>query len=373
LVRKTHYVVFSIGVGSSRCGLVESCYIKEAAKRELSIELPPEKISNEDSEVEKLLADARNWREQQRRREFGAHGRQSGIAQALFAVVVFATYLRQQRSSSIGNRHPILWLRRFDSARENKAFKSLLAEACCGMATVVTVSDSSVSYSFDRGFERFSWLTNTLLVVVVVANFFPFEKAVFAFDAVFVVFALIALCVFVFRGLGFTKISREDPAEQVVDVIQGIRNESNTGYSEPLVLKCDQQSWQTTVATAEALCDAVVLDVADFSSNMQWELGTALRLNPSETVILVCGLEDGADEKIPSRTLAQMQKVMGAGLVDTCPVFFFPLNEDLLTVGTKQPYSDRLQRLLAEAIVRKSHGKLMMNTGMNLAEPSRIR
>lgn len=332
------------------------CYARETERRGLPVQLPaPEPAlqqhPDEDREVEALLTEARIWRERQQRRSLGSGRMRPGIAQAVIALISFAISLYQEKSAPSGNRRSVLWLRRFRSRRQDEAFKSLLAEACCGLATVVTVQDSTVFYSMDRGWSRFSWLTNCVIAAILIANFFPFEKTVLIDDIAFAVLALVFLIIFTFRGSGFTAISKEHPAEQVAEVIEGLQRGVNTGSHEPIVLKCDEQSWQTTVAAAEALCDAVVIDIADLSINMEWELGTALQLAPRESIILVCGIENGASEEILPRTVGRIEKIMGAEFMEKRPIVLFPLNPS--TDMEESPTAEKLHRLLAEAIVRR--------------------
>ena len=260
-------------------------------------------------------------------------------------------FLKQQSSWSNGTRYPILWLRRFHSPLEDHVFKSLLTAACSGLGTVLTIRDPTIAYSTDWGFASVRWIFVVFLAALVGSNFLSFELVVWAFLIGVVVLGAGMAYLFLTPGFGITTISDERPGDEVAEIIKGIRDGANKGASEPLVLKCAENDWQTVVATAVALCAAIVVDITDMSENMMWELEAAFRLKMPESIILVHGVREGESQEMPE-AVKRMRHRAGVGLWERSPVFLFPLDKAKSTYRTGTPPSETLHWLLAGAIVR---------------------
>jgi len=60
------------------------------------------------------------------------------------------------------------------------------------------------------------------------------------------------------------------------------------------VIHCDDSFWREIVELCLTCASAAVIDVTEPSPNVIWELETAFSLMPPESIVLACGISEGA-------------------------------------------------------------------------------
>lgn len=247
------------------------------------------------------------------------------LALLLFlAFVAFKSHTKTLRGDKV-----LLWLRRFRRDRRRTTnFADVLRSAAAGVATPVTIQDSTFSGSGEVIAGRIPQSTGTLfvfrlillvvgMVAAVLSIALPRETGLVLAAAAIV--ALAAALAWWLRRSRYFRVSHDRIESDVADVLDRATQlhwkEINwwrfalsffvgpmiatwlTDDEEPhqketllkgiIVFQCDDDHWQRVVELCLQSAAAVVVDLADLSTHVRWEIERAIQLVGAESVIFV--------------------------------------------------------------------------------------
>ncbi|MGC2637714.1 MAG: hypothetical protein WA294_11090 [Acidobacteriaceae bacterium] len=208
----------------------------------------------------------------------------------------------------------ILWLRRFHSKQQRKlGLQDLLAHACAGWGFVLTLRDSTFKRSFGAALHQafksaFGVLFLTpILFFLAIAAVLPFYDGGDYKNGV----VSLVLCLVLSLALGIVSYVRNKnvnltgpqamrKAVKALRRFEGRGLDASSYFLESIdILSCDDPNWQEVVNACLAVVSAVVIDVTEQTANISWELQTAFRLLPPESVVLAYGHQGAAGQLLP--------------------------------------------------------------------------
>ena len=271
-------------------------------------------------------------------------------------VILFVIWTtRSQRGDKL-----VLWLRRFHVRRSRvMLFEQLLVGACTGFGFPLTVQDSTFKRSLAMSAIKMQILSTPLILAFAVAAYVMYRGLLFVIGLAFpallsspgslgVVFWLtvgvwVLGCVwagvFGYRRLGYVLLKPATAREQTLQLIRKIQKrrgwQSDAGV---FVIHCDDSFWREIVQLCMACASATVIDVTELSENVIWELETAFRLVAPESIILACGVDEGASKELPDQVREQLLAHLPLPSFARAQTFFYPLCRTQLK---QYPWSSR--------------------------------
>lgn len=273
----------------------------------------------------------------------------------------------------------VLWLRRFHVRRPGGMhFERLLQGACIGFGFPLTVQDSTFKRSLAMSTFKMQVLLTPLMLASAVGAYGMYRGFLFvgglAFPALLsspgsqaVVFWLTAgvwvlgcawAAVFGYRRLGYVLLKPANAREQTLQLIRKI--EKRRGWHSDtcvFVIHCEDSFWREIVQLCLARSSVTVVDVTELSENVVWELETAFRLMAPESIVLACGVGEGAPKKLPDQVREQLLTHLPASSLARAQTFFYPLRRTKLTKfswSSQKALRTELEVCLASGMARCS-------------------
>jgi hypothetical protein len=226
--------------------------------------------------------------------------------------------------------HLVVWLRRFHTRKTGLfKFRRLLSLACNGIATPITIQDSTIRFSAEWATAQAVPYFPVLTILLSVFIFGPdwgdrYNVNQSLLTALLSVYALI-VCVFILlivRRLGHKTLKHSNARQWILALTQKIRRLKGR-YDDVIVVKCGDDFWRDTVSVALENADALIIDVTDPTENIVWELETALGRMQPESIILACEVSPQAPHQLPADVSLKLQSAVDELRLDKMPQFFF--------------------------------------------------
>lgn len=257
---------------------------------------------------------------------------------ALWAIAfTWFVSMRQLRSNVV-----VLWLRKFrPDDRSRFPFGQLLGNVCFGMASPITIQDASYKSSYLDSMSRLIWLypmaIGGLLLFTLGGTFLILVPAAGVLDTIPTT-ALVSLVTVIALALAATYVvgvkrmlvrrgyvllrgnAGEARARRELSEIQAGRRSTMGGVR---VLSCDEAIWQDVVKEALHRAHAVVIDITDWTPNLEWEFRQAREHLAAETILLVHA-SDGESTSSPAVT--QFLSAFGPDALARHPQFAYPVS-----------------------------------------------
>jgi hypothetical protein len=262
----------------------------------------------------------------------------------------------------------VLWLRRFHQTGPGRTPPHrILLKACGSLGVPVTVRDTRVPASFIMAVGRLI-LAAPLLVVALdlfwvssmslVAYWFrkvpggPLLAMVLGTAATAAVgWAAYGLLV---KSSGVIALGGADASARTGKLLDGIQQRPHS-YPGLVVIKTTDEHWTDVLTLAIQRASAVLIDVSEISSNVEWEIRTALELHPSERLILAKGVDTyRTNERLddnPSGTAWLRDLNLGDRLLPVIRGFTYPVYRDHRGRPSPETLATRkLRNLLAASL-----------------------
>ena len=262
-------------------------------------------------------------------------------------LVIAWLYWSSQRTGCV-----VVWLRRFHR-KEQKPFQYFLENACKSLALPVTIQDSSFRYSASWFFvETAKYMGPIMLLVVVPVGMGVFfasdeffhsplalrvlplhtdaDDLVLWVIAITAILLLVVLLVVLRRGFSFVRLRQSNAQKKILRMFDKVRagKSRNAGVA---LLRCEDSFWRDVVALCLQRADAIVIDVADPTENVLWEIKTALELTSPERILLACPADSNASQQLPVAVSALIQTAVGDVPLNRFSTFFYPPNRNRTT------------------------------------------
>ncbi len=198
----------------------------------------------------------------------------------------------------------VVWLRKFhQTGRSRTPFHRVLRKACAGLGVPITVRDTRFPASFMMALGRLLLVTPMLAIglelfwafsLFVLISWFGNLPGgfVLAFGLSLAATAAVGWFVYglVVKSRGVIAIGGSDAPERTRRLLDGIERRP---YAYPgfVVLKTTDEHWQDVLRLTIKRASVVIVDVSETSSNVEWEIGTALELHQPERLILAQGID----------------------------------------------------------------------------------
>lgn len=262
----------------------------------------------------------------------------------------------------------VLWLRRFRVRRPGGTqFDRLLQGACSGFGFPLTVQDSTFKRSLAMSLVKMQILATPLMLVSLVIVMVTYRGLARAFGLpdpfsspglpglVFWLFlgvwivACVLLNISAYRRLGYVLLKPANALEKTLRVIRQITKRKGWHFDTGIfVIHCDDSFWREIVELCLTCASAAVIDVTEPSQNVIWELEMAFSLMAPESIVLACGVGEGAPKEVPVPVREQLLAHLPGPAFARAQTFFYPLHH----VQLGQPPWGRRKDLLTELEAR---------------------
>lgn len=234
----------------------------------------------------------------------------------------------------------VVWLRRFHR-KDQKPFQYFLENACKFLAVPVTIQDSSFRHSATWSnvkMAQYAGLVGLSGLVPGALAFFLSDEVFSRGDNVSLTVAVIATLapmavsgVLLTRRFGFVRLQQSNAQKKTLQLLDKIRARKAKSAGIAL-LSCGDAFWRDVVRLCLQRADAIVIDVADPSEHVLWEIKTALELNISpESILLAYPADADASPHLPVALSSLIQKAIGNVPLSRFSTFFYPPVRNRLT------------------------------------------
>jgi hypothetical protein len=236
--------------------------------------------------------------------------------------------------------HLILWLRRFHGGPiRGISFPTVLGSACSGLAIPLTLQDDRYAFSFQAGHYRtlrFLEIVGPIIVFTAILMSLFYLAEVFSpvgrVGATLISFFFTGVAFFVWmvrrqRSLGVLPLASTNPDGQIRALLDSLREDKKRvpGIGGLIVIKVPDECWRQAVLVALDRCALVIIDVTDLSDSLKWELSASVKAQPSERIILACGIDEMGDESERRKSIQQtITEIVGPEVAARLDVFFYP-------------------------------------------------
>jgi membrane protein implicated in regulation of membrane protease activity len=231
----------------------------------------------------------------------------------------------------------VVWLRRFHRDQQ-KPFQYFLEYGCRFLAVPVTIQDSSFRYSYSWSLVRLAPYMGLVALPAIalgaLAFFLNDEIISISFAAgltlaIMGIVLVIILAVVLSRRFSFLRLRQSNAQENTLQLLNKIRAGKGR-YSGVAILSCENVFWRDVVTLCLQRADAIVIDVAEPSDNVLWEIKTALALTCPERILLACPYAN-ASQQLPVAVSSLLQTAIGDVPLSRFPTFFYPPARSLRT------------------------------------------
>lgn len=226
----------------------------------------------------------------------------------------------------------VVWLRRFHR-KDQKPFQYFLENACKFLAVPVTIQDSSFRHSATWSTVKVAQYAGLVglsgLVLGALALFLSDEVFRWGDNVSFTVAAIAFLAptavsgVLLTRRFGFVRLQQSNAQKKTLQLLDKIRARKAKCAGIAL-LSCGDAFWRDVVRLCLQRADAIVIDVADPSEHVLWEIKTAMELNISPENILLAYPADYASPQLPFALSSLIQTAIGNVQLSRFSTFFYP-------------------------------------------------
>ena len=232
----------------------------------------------------------------------------------------------------------VVWLRRFHRDQQ-KPFQYFLEYGCRFLAVPITIQDSSFRYSYSWSFVRFTpymgFVMLPFIALGVLAFYINDEVYGISFAAaltmaIMAIVLMVVSMVVLSRRFSFVRLRQSNAQEKTLQLLDKIRAGKGR-YSGVALLSCEKAFWRDVVTLCLQRADAVVIDVADPSDNVLWEIRTALELTSPERILLACPADANTSQQLPVAVSSLLQTAIGDVPLSRFPTFFYPPTRNLRT------------------------------------------
>lgn len=225
----------------------------------------------------------------------------SSVKLIFVGIVIFAFYVfnRLQR-----NEYLVVWLRKFTPSDEALPIQKHILTFSHGKFNVITLQDQSFPVSYATFYHRWGHLA---MIPVALPILFAIPAGLVALavqallDTSTEVFVYLFVLLFLVIAVGTTIVLRKfvrkkTPVEigEAIDIKKidkiAVKIRSKKGLNPGVVvLSTDDRLWKEAVVSSIKVADAILLDIGEFSENLQWEIQTTLAMvRPEKVVLLLC-------------------------------------------------------------------------------------
>ena len=225
----------------------------------------------------------------------------SSVKLLFVGIVLFAFYAFNKLQR---NEYVVVWLRRFNPSDEALPIQKHILTFSHGKFNVITLQDQSFPVSYASFYHRWGHLA-MIPVALPILFAIPAGVMAFAMEALFDIsmevflslFILLFLVIAVGTGIAFRKFVRKKTPLEIGEAIDikkiekmAFKIRSKKGLNPGvIVLSTDNRLWKEAVVASIKVADAILLDISDFSENLQWEIKTTLAMvRPEKVVLLLC-------------------------------------------------------------------------------------
>jgi hypothetical protein len=236
---------------------------------------------------------------------YAALGGGVGVSIWFPGAVGFYTYARRVKGVGV-----VVWLRRFRPGYGKRfRFHQSLAEACHGLAAPVTIQDRSFRFSYGRAMARLLPFIMGIGLLIGV-----FIVAVIVTIALLIGFSVIAEILGLILGIASVawavpKLLRRSGLAVFVGPAGASKAKRRLAHIARTprcpgvgveILKCSDDIWRAVVTEALHTCKAVVIDVTDVTSHIEWEIAQALAVVGESRIVLVAEEGTSMESVIPA-------------------------------------------------------------------------
>jgi hypothetical protein len=267
----------------------------------------------------------------------------------------------------------VVWLRRFHIRRQGGIqFARFLQAACSGFGFALTVQDSTFKKSPGMTAVKMNLLAAPLMLalfVVMIVMYRSFTRA-FGLPDPFsapglpgagfwlllgvCITAFVILSISAYRRVGYVLLKPANARKKTLRVIQQITTRKSWQFDTGIfVVHCDDSFWHEIVELCLTCASAAVIDVTEPSHNVIWELETAFRLMTPESIVLTCGVAEGAPKEVPVSVWERLLAHLPASALSRAQTFCYPLQRVQLEQdpwGSRRDLLTELETRLASAI-----------------------
>lgn len=213
----------------------------------------------------------------------------------------------------------VVWLRRFHVTRPGGIqFDRLLRGACSGFGFALTVQDSTFRRSLAMSAVKMQIMASPLALVLLMFMIVILRSLTRAFGLpdqlsapdlsglgfwLFLgvwITASAVLIISAYRRLGYVLLKPANAREKTLRVIRQITTRKGWHVDTGIfIIHCDDSFWREIVELCLTCASAAVIDVTEPSQNVIWELEKAFSLMSPESILLACGVGEGAPKEVP--------------------------------------------------------------------------
>jgi hypothetical protein len=255
----------------------------------------------------------------------------------------------------------VLWLRRFHVRHPaGMQFDRLLRGACSGLGFPLTVQDSTFRRSVAMSAVKMSIMTTPLMLVSLMVMMVMYRRLTrlpgLVGWLIFGVWITVTVVLFIggYRRLGYVLLKPANAREKTLRVIHQITKRKGWHFPEGIfVIHCDDSFWREIVELCLTSASAAVIDVTEPSQNVIWELETAFSLMPPESIVLACGISEGAAKELPVPVRERLLAHLPGSAFAHAQTFFYPLQRVQLGQhpwGGRRDLRSELETRLASAM-----------------------
>jgi hypothetical protein len=255
----------------------------------------------------------------------------------------------------------VIWVRRFHQRQHAWGIHRQLDLACNGIASLITLQDSTVPVSLWVGIHTFiggyvvTLVVLNVLVLLGMLVLLAMRDPALDWTAIAVATLTLlvvgSLCFWLLRRKAVVRVREHSPQKALLKRIRSIRKHPIFAGGR-LIVRCPENdtSWRDVIRLGIGQADAVVVDLTSFSENVVWELMSALATHPPSKILLL-----RSDETIVDRqSLLRLVNFHGcdATAILGCRRLVYPAG--LSGRGherTKQEFIERLRRNLAACLI----------------------
>lgn len=255
-------------------------------------------------------------------------------------------------SCNRGNR-VVVWFRRFHRKGGKFKFEKILSLACSGIASPITIQDSTIRTNL-KGILFILFVFKSFLLLLLV---FPLlllfvylsEKLGSNFLPAIITISVAAVIGMYFYKIiwkwGHTTLSKETAIKTVDAII--VKSRAAKGRIFGLtILQCEDEFWQDVVLAVLGKADTVIIDISDLNENTRWELAQARSLTSLDSIIL--SFNAGSDNrKLPDAVKGKLKSIFSENELDRVKVFVYSSQDRRpRTYKNYKIYSQQLRDLM---------------------------
>jgi hypothetical protein len=255
---------------------------------------------------------------------------------AAAAAVPVAAARRRQNGSLV------FWLRPFRREPVRRpGFPVILASACAGISTPVTLQDDRHPHAPEIGFYRNLDFHLTIFVapllfglILCVPLYFLLQNV--PVTGIVILGLVLGPCLGIGLGVlmksrqrraGICRLMSDSPEAELPAVLRRLSAGRGraAGAAGVAVITLPARNWRAAVLKTLEHSALVVIETTDVTEDLAWEISAALKQLPPERIVIASGAGDQQSEEACRESMRQrIGKVAGAELMPRFPLFVYP-------------------------------------------------